>query len=283
VAVVTQPDRGRGRGQKVFPSPIKETALRNGIPLFQPERVREEAFQEEIRRISSALFVVVAFGQLLPKSLLEIPEFGAVNLHASLLPKYRGAAPIPWAILNDEKVTGVTAIRMDEGMDTGDILLQKEMRIEDRETAETLHDRLSFAGAELLQETIEKMKAGSLHPVKQDHSKATFAPMLEKGHGRIDWKKEARAIDCLFRGLHPWPGAYTYWEGKMLKVCRGEAAERESGPKPGTVTWVCPEFIEVKAGKGSFLIREVQLEGKRRMEMKKFLPGHPVPIGTIFK
>jgi methionyl-tRNA formyltransferase len=283
MAVVTQPDRGKGRGQKVLYSPVKEAARRNRIPLFQPEKVREEAFQEEIKKISSDLFVVVAFGQLLPKSLLGIPKFGAINVHASLLPSYRGAAPVQWAILNDEKATGVTTIMMDEGMDTGDILLQREVTIGERENAETLHGRLSFAGAELLSETIERMKSGRLHPVKQNHSVATSAPVLRKEDGRIDWKKDARAVDCLVRGLFLWPGACTYWEEKLLKVFGGEGTERESGGIPGTVLWVCPEFIEVKSGKGSFLIREVQLEGKRRMKVKEFLLGHPIPVGTILK
>ena len=282
-AVVTQPDRGKGRGQKVTYSSVKEVALQHGIPLFQPERVSEGAFQENVRHVGADLLMVVAFGQILPKSLLEIPGSGSINVHASLLPKYRGAAPIQWAVLNGEKVTGVTTMLMDEGMDTGDILLQREVPIGEKETAGTLHDRLSMAGADLLLETIEKMKAGSIHPVRQNHSLATYAPILKKEDGHIDWKREAKAIDCQVRGLDPWPGAFTYWEGKLLRVCEGGATERISAESPGAVVWVCADFIEVKTGEGSYLIREVQLEGKRRMRVRDFLSGHPIPIGTIFK
>ena len=286
VAVVTQPDRGKGRGQKVIYSPVKEVALQHGIPLFQPDRVREEAFQENVRNARPELLIVVAFGQILPKSLLEIPGSGAINVHASQLPKYRGAAPIQWAVLNGEKVTGVTTMLMDEGMDTGDILFEKEVPIQEKETAGTLHDRLSALGADLLLETIEKMKAGDIHPVRQNHPVATYAPILKKEDGHIDWKREARAIDCQVRGLDPWPGAFTYWEGKLLKICAGEAADSVSGVAagtPGTVVWVCADFIELRTGKGSYLIREVQLEGKRRMKVGDFLLGHPIRVGTIFQ
>ncbi len=282
-AVVTQPDRGKGRGQKVTYSPVKEVALEYGIPFFQPERVREEAFQENVRHVGADLLVVVAFGQILAQSLLEIPGSGAINVHASLLPKYRGAAPIQWAVLSGEKVTGVTTMLMDEGMDTGDILLQREVPIGGKETAGTLQDRLSMAGADLLLRTIEEMKAGSIHPVRQNHSQATYAPILKKEDGHIDWKREAKAIDCQVRGLDPWPGAFAYWEGKLLRVCEGEAAERVSVESPGAVVWVCADFIEVKTGEGSYLIREVQLEGKRRMTVRDFLSGHPIRVGTILK
>ncbi len=282
VAVVTQPDRGQGRGQKVVPSPVKQVGLQHGVRLLQPEKVREEGFQQEIRGISPDLLVVVAFGQILPKSLLAVAKSGAVNVHAALLPKYRGAAPISWTILNGDRVTGVTTIMMDEGMDTGDILLQKEILVGERETTETLHDRLSILGAELLQETVEKLKAGLLHGVSQDPSMATSAPMLKKEDGRIDWRRDAWAIDRQVRGFHPWPGAYTHWNGKLLKAYQGEAVSREPAGTPGTVLWTCPEYIEVATGKGSFLLREVQLEGKKRMKVGDFLPGRPIPVGTVF-
>jgi methionyl-tRNA formyltransferase len=282
LAVVTQPDRGKGRGQKLVHSPVKELGLRHGVSLLQPERVREESLQQEISRISPDLLVVVAYGQILPKSLLTAAKSGALNVHAALLPKYRGAAPIAWTILNGDRVTGVTTIMMDEGMDTGDILLQKEIPVEERETTETLHDRLSILGAELLQETIEKLKAGALRGVKQDDSAATFAPILKKEDGRIDWGKDAGAIDRRVRGFRPWPGAYTHWDGRLVKVYEGEAVSRETAGTPGTVLWTCPEYVEVATGKGSFLLKEVQLEGKKRLRVGEFLPGHPIPVGTVF-
>jgi len=283
VAVVTQPDREKGRGRKVILSPVKELALQHGLTLFQPEKVREEAFQEKIKSLHPDLFVVVAYGQILPKSLLKIPKHGAVNIHASLLPKYRGAAPIPWAILKGERLTGVTTMMMDEGMDTGDILLQTEIPIGDEETSETLQDRLALLGAQLLLEIVRGMKAGNIHPIQQDHSKATYAPPLKKEDGQIDWGKEAKEIDRQVRALNPWPGAFTEWNGQLLKIYKGEVREETSERKAGIVSWVGSNFIEVGTGKDSFLIKEVQLEGKRRMSVRDFLAGHPVPVGTVFK
>ena len=282
IAVVTQPDREKGRGRKVIPSPVKELCLQHGLTLLQPEKVREEAFQEKMKSLQPELFVVAAYGQILPKSLLKIPKHGAVNVHASLLPKYRGAAPIPWAILKGEKLTGVTTMMMDEGMDTGDILLQIEIPIGEKETSETLHDRLALLGAQLLLETVRGMKAGNLHPIPQDHSKATYAPPLKKEDGRIDWSKEAKEIDRQVRAFNPWPGAFTEWSGQLLKIYRGEVRGKKSIGKAGIVTWVGLDFIEVETGKDFFLIKEVQLEGKRRMNMREFLAGHPIPAGTAF-
>jgi len=226
--------------------------------------------------------VVVAYGQILPKSILIIPQHGAVNIHASLLPQYRGAAPIVWAILKGEKVTGVTTMSMDEGMDTGDILLQREIPIEDHDTAETLQQRLASAGAELFMETLEKMKAGKINPILQDHSSATYAPPLKKEDGRIDWRKEAKEIDLQVRAFDPWPGAFTELDGRLLKVYHGEVRKGRPAGKAGTVVWVGSDFIEVETGNDSFLIKEVQLEGKRRMSVRDFLAGHPIPVGTVF-
>ncbi len=283
VAVVTQPDRGKGRGRKFVPSPVKNLTLQQGLPLFQPEKVREEIFQKKIKDLQPDLFVLVAYGQILPKSLLEIPKHGAVNVHASLLPKYRGAAPIPWAILKGEKVTGVTTMMMDEGMDTGDILLQTEISMSDEETSETLHDQLALLGAQLLSETVKGMKAGSVHPIPQDHSKATYAPPLKKEDGQIDWSKDAKEIDRQVRALNPWPGAFTMWNGQLLKIYKGEVREEISKRETGIVSWVGSDFIEVETGKASFIIKEVQLEGKRRMSVREFLAGHSIPVGAVFK
>jgi len=282
VAVVTQPDREKGRGRRVVFSPVKELALRHHLTLLQPERVKEELFQEALIGLHPDLVVVVAFGQILPKSILNIPKYGAINVHASLLPKYRGAAPIAWAILNGEKVTGITTMVMDEGMDTGDILLQVETTIENEEMCGTLHDRLASLGAQLLKETLEKMKVGNIHPIPQNHSKATYAPPLKKEDGHIDWRKGANEINRQVRAFNPWPGAFTKLGNQWLKIYKGEIRERPLTGKAGAVVWVGSDFIEVETGKDSFRIKEVQLEGRRRMTIRDFLSGHPLPVGTVF-
>lgn len=289
IAGVTQPDRERGRGKgvgkgrEVFPSPVKQLILQHGLPLLQPEKVKESIFQEVLKKFNPDLFVVVAYGQILPKSILEIPKYGAINVHASLLPKYRGAAPIAWAILRGEKVTGVTTLMMDEGMDTGDILLQRSIPIGEDETRETLQEKLTALGAQVLLETLERIKAGNLHPIPQDPLRATYAPPLKKMDGSIDWRKEALEIDRQVRAFNPWPGAFTKWDGQFLKIYKGETREGASTGKVGVVVWVGSDFIEVGTGKNSFLIKEVQLEGKKRMSVRDFLSGHPIPIGTVFQ
>jgi methionyl-tRNA formyltransferase len=282
MAVVTQPDRERGRGRKKSPSPVKELALQHEIAIHQPEKVKEVSFQEAMKAIGPDLFVVVAFGQILPKALLEIPRYGAVNVHGSLLPKYRGAAPIAWAILRGEKKTGITTMLMDEGMDTGDILMQAELPIEQEDNGETLSEKLSLLGGELLVKTVERMKTGSITPLRQDHSMATYAPPLKKEDGRIDWKKSAEAINLQIRGLNPWPGAFTGWENRLLKIYEGEARKGTSRQGAGSVIWIGSDFIEVETGDGSLLIREVQPEGKRRMSVRDFLSGHRVSVGMTF-
>jgi len=282
VAVVTQPDRERGRGRKVVTSPVKEFALQQGFLLSQPEKVKVEKFQEALRGLQPDVIVVVAYGQILPKSILNIPTHGAVNVHASLLPKYRGAAPIAWVILKGEKVTGVTTMVMDEGMDTGDILLQREIPIREEETSEILHDRLASLGAQLLLETLARMKESDIRSIPQDHSKATYAPPLKKEDGYIDWKKEAKEIDRQIRAFNPWPGAFTKLDHQLLKIYKGEIRERPPTGKAGTVVWAGADFIEVETGKDSFLIKEIQLEGRRRMTIREFLSGHPIPVGTVF-
>jgi methionyl-tRNA formyltransferase len=282
VGVITQPDREKGRGRRIVISPIKELVLQHGLPVLQPEKVKEEAFQDALSGLQPDLFVVVAYGQILPKPVLNIPKYGAVNVHASLLPRYRGAAPIAWAILKGEKLTGVTTMAMDEGMDTGDILLQAEVPINDEVTCENLHDRLASLGAHLLSKTLEKMKAGEIRPIPQDHSKATYAPPLEKEDGHIHWEKEAGEIDRQIRAFNPWPGAFTKWDDRLLKVFRGKVRERAASGKPGEVVWVGSDFIEVETGKDSYLIEEVQLEGRKRMTIREFLSGHSISTGTVF-
>jgi methionyl-tRNA formyltransferase len=284
-AVVTQPDRGKGRGQRVVPSAVKEFLLQHKeyeVHIFQPESVKEEAFRERLQELQPDLFVVIAYGQILPKALLNIPKHGAVNIHASLLPKYRGASPIAWAILKGEKMTGVTTMIMEEGMDTGDILLQAEIPIEKEETAETLHNRLASLGAQLFVETLEKMKTGNIRPIPQDHSKATYAPRLKKEDGHIDWREASEEIDRKVRAFNLWPGAFTNLKGQLLKIYRGEVRGKPPSGKAGTIIWVGSNFIEVETGRDSFLVKEVQLEGKRRMEVRDFLSGHPIAVGTVF-
>jgi len=283
VAVVTQPDREKGRGRKVIASPVKEVALQKGLSVLQPEKVKEVSFQEKLRGFGADLFVVAAYGQILPKTLLMLPKYGAMNIHASLLPKYRGSAPVAWAILNGEKKTGITTMLMDEGMDTGDILLQSEIPIHEDETTETLHHRLASLGAQVLSETLEKMKRGEIHPMPQDHSQATYAPMLKKEDGQIDWTKGAEEIDRQVRAFHPWPGAYTEWQGQMLKIYQGEVRKGKATGKAGTVLWVGTDLIEIETGKDSYLLKEVQLEGKRRMSVRDFLSGHAVSVGTVLR
>jgi methionyl-tRNA formyltransferase len=282
VGVVTQPDREKGRGRKVILSPVKELSLQNHLIPLQPEKAKEEAFQETLRDLQPDLIVVVAYGQILTKSVLDIPKYGAINVHASLLPKYRGAAPIAWAILNGEAVTGVTTMMMDEGMDTGNILLQREVPMGDEETSETLQDRLASAGAQLLLETLERVKEENILPIPQDHSKATYAPPLKKEDGHIDWRKGAKEIDRQIRAFNPWPGAFTKWGDRWLKIYKGETRVRKPTGEGGTVVWVGSDLIEVETGENSFLIREVQLEGKKRMTARDFLSGHPILIGTVF-
>jgi methionyl-tRNA formyltransferase len=261
---------------------VKELALQKGVFVLQPEKVKEVSFQEVLKDLKPDLFIVVAYGQILPKSLLPLPKQGAVNVHASLLPKYRGAAPIAWAILNGEKETGVTTMIMDEGMDTGAVLLQSEVPIREDETTETLHDRLASLGAQLLMETLKRMKTGGIRPIPQDHSKATYAPILKKEDGHIDWAREAEFIDRQVRAFHPWPGAYTEGQGQLLKIYKGEVRKGKKKGKAGTVLWVGADFIEIETGRDSFLIKEVQPGGKRRMSVQDFLAGHPVCVGTVF-
>ena len=283
VAVVTQPDRRKGRGLRIAPSPVKERAAMQGLPVFQPASVKEASFHQQMRDFRPDLFIVVAFGQILPKMFLDIPKHGAINVHGSLLPKYRGAAPIAWAILKGERVSGVTTMMMDEGMDTGDILLQSEVALGEKETFETLRDRLARRGAQLLVETVEGMKAGVLHPTPQDHSKATYAPSFKKDAGLIEWGKEAQEIDRMVRAFNPWPGAFTRWEGRILKVYEGEIREGHGEASEGTVVWVGSDFIEVATRRGVYRIRELQLEGGKKLRAKEFLSGHPIPVGTALK
>lgn len=279
VAVVTQPDRPSGRGQKTVPPPVKELARRYGLTILQPPRVRAPEFIEAVREMNPDIIVVVAFGQILPKALLEIPVHGCVNVHASLLPRYRGAAPINWCIINGETETGVTTMRMDVGLDTGDMLLKKTTPIGPDEDTASLHDRLSLMGAEALHETLDLMSRGMLVPEKQEDSLSCYAPMLKKEDGLIDWTRDPLAIRNLVRGMNPWPGAFTSLEGKSLKIFRVRTAEG-SGP-PGAVLAAGRDGIEVACNGGSLLLDELQLEGKKRLSAGDFLAGRRLSPGTV--
>ncbi len=279
-AVVTQPDRPKGRGQKSVPPPVKELAERHGLPVLQPIKVRAPEFIESVREMNPDVVVVVAFGQILPKALLEIPRYGCINVHASLLPRYRGAAPLNWCVINGEIETGVTTMLMDVGLDTGDMLLKKATPIDPDEDTSSLHDRLSLIGAALLNETLDLLVQGKLVPEKQDEALSCYAPMLKKEDGLIDWTRDARTIRNLVRGMSPWPGAFTYLDGKLVKVYRTRIGEGEGAP--GTVIAAGRDGIEVACGGGSLLLDELQLEGKKRLPVRDFLAGCRIAPGTAF-
>lgn len=282
-AVVTQPDRKKGRGLTLTPPPVKIEAKRLELAVFQPERIKDERFIGLLASINPDVIVVVAYGQILPEKVLEIPVYGCINLHGSLLPKYRGAAPIQWAIIKGEKKTGVTTILMNEGMDTGGILLKEEMAIDPDDTAGTLSEKLSVIGAELLLKTLRGLESGIIKPQPQNDLSATYAPLLKKEDGRIDWKKEAEGIRNQVRGMNPWPGAYTFIEGKLIKIWDADiivgAGPGPSKGEPGRIMETNKDGILVSTGKDSILIKEVQLEGRSRTTSSSFLQGYKLKTG----
>ncbi len=280
-AVVTQPDRAKGRSGQVQCTPVKECAVRHGIAVLQPVRVKAPEAVEELKKYEADVYVVAAFGQILSKEILALPRFGCVNIHASLLPKYRGAAPINQCIIDGEQETGVTIMQMDAGIDTGDILTQKKVIIEDKETAETLFDKLSQAGAALIVETLPMLERGEITPVKQDESLAGYVKMMDKSRGKIDWASDAVSIERLVRGLNPWPSAYTSCQGKTVKIWRSDAVVAEAAQQPGTIVSVGKDFFDVACGSGNLRIYELQLEGKKRMDTKSFLLGNPWRAGML--
>ncbi|HSC33787.1 MAG TPA: methionyl-tRNA formyltransferase [Thermodesulfobacteriota bacterium] len=278
-ALVAQPDKPKGRGLKPAPPPTKIVAEQFGIPVLQPSGIRTEEFLKELAALNPDLICVAAYGKILPKAVLELPRFGCLNVHASLLPKYRGAAPVNWAIARGEKVTGITIMEMDEGMDTGDILLTREIPIDYDDTGETLTEKLSLAGAELLLQAIAELKKGYLQPLKQDETAATYAPMLKKKDGRVDWRKPAGEIRNQIRGMLPWPGAYTYSNGKMIKIYKAAVAEGEG--KQGEVVDAPQGVLRVMTGEGALDILELQLEGGKRLDAKAFLSGRRIEPGAV--
>lgn len=279
VLAVTQPDKPKGRGGKMQYTPVKEKALEYGIPVFQPAKVREPACVEELAGYRADVIVVIAFGQILPRSILELTPYGCINVHASLLPKYRGAAPIQWALIDGETVTGVTTMQMDEGLDTGDMLLEAEVPIGADETGGSLHDKLAAAGAKLCVETLKALEEGTVTPRKQGESPTQYARMLDKELGRIDWSRDAASIERLIRGLNPWPSAYTLWEGKTMKIWAAEVLDGDSALPCGAVADVTKTGFSVQTGSGLLRILELQIPGKKRMSADAFLRGYRMEPG----
>lgn len=283
-AVFTKEDKPVGRGHKLAFSPVKELAMKHDIPVYQPHRVRDEEPVRILRELSPELIVVAAFGQIIPKEILELPEYGCVNVHASLLPAYRGAAPIQWAVLNGDETSGVTIMQMAEGLDTGDILTECVVRLDPKETGGSLFDRLAEEGAKLLVETIPKLAAGQITPRKQPEKSTTpYARMIKKSDGKIDWTKDAVVIERQIRGLNPWPSAYSTLGGKQVKLWEAEVLPEDSGLAPGSVFHVDQTSFSVQTGRGALRVLELQLTGKKRMRADAFLRGHALKEGDCFE
>ncbi len=293
--VVTQPDRPKGRSGKPAPSDVKQCALEYGIPVFQPEKIRDKEAVDRLYAQQADIFVVAAFGQILPREILEMPRYGCVNIHGSLLPKYRGAAPIQWAVLNGEKEAGNTIMQMNEGLDTGDILTQESIPLDEKETAGSLYEKLSQMGGPLLLKTLDLLEEGKVTPVPQDNEQSCYAKMLRKEMGQIDWNQSAESISRLVRGMNPWPSAYTHWNGKLLKIWMASAvSESELEAKtsacdandlpnagPGTVIAAAKDRFWVQTGNGVLALEDLQLEGKKRMPAAALLMGCRIQPGEV--
>ena len=277
--VFTQPDKARGRSNALQPTPVKVAAMEHAIPVFQPQSMKTPEALEQLKKLAPELIVVVAYGRLLPKAVLELPQYGCINVHASLLPKYRGAAPIQWSVINGETVTGVTTMFMDIGLDTGDILQKAETPIGENETAKQLHDRLSLMGADLCSETVSLLQEGKLTRSKQDDSQSCYAPMLTRELSPIDWTKSAWQIHNQIRGLTPWPGAETVFAGKRLKIHDSRLAADHAG-KPGEIISELPLVIAC-GGQTALELTELQYEGGKKMHVSDFLRGHRMEVGTL--
>ena len=285
-AVVTQPDKPKGRGGAMSFSDVKQAAIELGLLVLQPKRARAEEFVNELRKINPDVIVVVAFGQILSKEILDMPKYGCVNVHASILPKYRGASPIQWAVIDGCEYSGVTTMMMNEGIDTGDILLVEKVKLDSKETGGSLFDKLSGVGADLLVKTLDELEKGTVKPVKQNETEATHVKMLDKSFGNIDFSMEAARIERLIRGLNPWPSAFTHFNGKLLKiwdadVCDDVVCESCESVVNGMITHVDNNSFIVKCGDNSLKINELQLEGKKRMKTQDFLRGNHINTGDI--
>ena len=279
VGVVTQPDRPKGRGQEVVFSPVKAVCQREGIPVLQPLKMKDPTFLDALRQWRPDVIVVTAYGRILPPAILALPPRGCINVHGSLLPKYRGAGPIQWAVIRGEQQTGITTMFMAEGMDTGDMLLQETVEIRADDTAGTLAPRLAEVGGRLLVETLRRLEAGTLTPQPQDDAQATMAPLLKKEDGVVDWTLPAAEIANRVRGLSPWPGAYTYVNGERWVLWRVAVGAEVSGAAPGTVTKVSKDRVEVATGEGTIQLIDIQPSNSRRMTMAQYLAGHRLAEG----
>lgn len=284
VGVVTQPDKPKGRGKALMPTPVKEVAIKYNLPVYQPKKVREPEFVEVLRGLKPDVMVVAAFGQIISKEILEMPKYGCINVHASLLPAYRGAAPIQWAVINGDKESGVTIMQMDEGIDTGDMIEKVVVPIAEDETGGSLFDKLSQAGAKLCVKVLQDLEDGKAVREKQPEESTTpYAGMIDKKMGVIDWEKSAKEIEQLIRGLNPWPSAYTKLQGKTLKIWKAAVLPEYSQEAPGQITEVTKDSIVVQTGQGRLKILELQLEGKKRMDAASFLRGYALKEGEIFR
>jgi methionyl-tRNA formyltransferase len=282
VAVVSQPDRPKGRGKKLSPTPVKVLAEKACLPVLQPTKIKTEEFRDELKKYQPDVMVVAAYGRILPQSLLELAPHGCINVHGSLLPAHRGAAPIQWSIINGDDKTGVTIMQMDKGMDTGNILLQTPLTLDADETAGSLFVKLADLGGRTLLEALSLLKQGKLTATPQDDTLATVAPMLKKEHGNIDWRKSAREIHCLIRGLDPWPTAYSFLDGKRLQLFSPEVLSKNCDAKPGTLLQADKRGLLIATGRDCLIIKEVQPEGKKRMPVEAFLCGYSLEPGIHF-
>lgn len=281
IGVVTQPDKPQNRGKKLGMPPVKELALKYDIPVYQPLKARDEEFVNVLKELNPDVIVVVAYGQILPKSILDIPKFGCINVHVSLLPKYRGAAPINWVIINGEEKTGVTTMYMDEGLDTGDMILQKEFELDNEITAGELHDKMMVVGAETLKETLDLIEKGCAPRTKQNHDEFSYAPMMDKSLGNIDFNKSAKDIHNLVRGVNPWPSAYTTYDGKAMKVWKTKVLNEESQKAPGTILSVDKDGIKVSTLDKVILLEEIQMPGKKRVLVSEYIKGNSIDTSKI--
>lgn len=281
--VVTQPDKPKGRGKEMAKSAVKLCAEEYGIPTFQPDKIRTEESIDYLKTVPADVFVVAAFGQILTADVLNMPKYGCINIHASLLPMYRGAAPIQWVILNGEKEAGVTIMQMDEGLDTGDMLLSGKITLSEDETGDSLHDKLMDLGGELIVEALQKLEEGSLTATPQPEGPLFYVKMLKKEMGNLDFTRSAEEIERTVRGLYSWPGAYSFYQGKLLKVIKVAIAERDSIGNPGEITEVTKDSVTVQCGKGSVKILTVKPQGKKEMTVHDYLLGNKFSVGEKFK
>lgn len=282
-AVVTQMDKPKGRGKEMQPTPVKEAAIRHGITVYQPAKVREPEFVEVLKEINPDAIVVIAFGQILSKEILDMPKYGCINIHASLLPKYRGSAPIQWVVIDGEKKTGVTTMYMGEGIDTGDMLFKEEIDIDEKETYGSLHDKLAALGGPIIIKTLNALEDGSAVRIRQNDEESNYVKMIHKSLGKIDFSMDATSIERLIRGLNPWPSAYTAFNGKTLKIWDADVDDTEYSGENGQIVKVEKDFFIIKTGKGALIVRELQLEGKKRMDCASFLRGVQLKEGVVLR